>query len=116
MRHRKEGKILGRKAAPRKALFKNLAVSLILYEKIKTTEAKAKVLRGVVEKMITRGRANTLAARRLLIKELGQENAVKKILEVLSPKYMDRQGGYTRIIKLGRRKGDRAPEVIIEFV
>lgn len=116
MRHRKKGRILGRTTGPRRALFKSLAISLVLYETIKTTESKAKELRGMVEKMITRGKANTLTARRLLLKQLGQANAVKKILEVLSPRFKDRRGGYTRIIKLAPRAGDGAKMVIIEFV
>ena len=97
-------------------MLKNLAVSLILYEKIKTTSAKAKAVRSLVEKLITRGKKNDLSARRYLIKYLPVENAVKKVMEVLSPKYKERQGGYTRIVKLGPRKGDGAQMVIIEFV
>ncbi len=116
MRHRKQGRKFGRLTGPRKALLRSLSVSLVLYEKVKTTEAKAKELRGVVEKMITRGKANTLTARRLLLSQLAQENAVKKILEVLSPRYADRKGGYTRVIKLVRRAGDGAKMAIIEFI
>ncbi|MFA4937319.1 MAG: 50S ribosomal protein L17 [Patescibacteria group bacterium] len=116
MRHRNKGRILDRTKAPRQALIKNLAASLILYEKIKTTEAKAKEMRGYVEKIITKGKANTLAARRLLLKQLPTENSVKKVLEVLSPRYQKRPGGYTRIVKLPRRKGDGAKLALIEFV
>ncbi len=116
MRHRKKGRILGRTKGPRQALIKNLAASLILYEKIKTTEAKAKEIRSYVERLITKGKANNLAARRLLLRRLPTENSVKKVLEVLSPRYQERKGGYTRIVKLPRRRGDGAKSVLIEFV
>ena len=116
MRHRKKKIILDRKKAPREAMIKNMAASLILYEKIKTTPAKAKAVRALVERLITRGKKNDLAARRYLIKYLPVENAIKKTLEVLSPKYKERPGGCTRIVKLGPRKGDGAEMVIIEFV
>lgn len=116
MRHRKKGKILDRKIGPRKALLRNLAVSLILYEKIKTTKAKAKTLRPIVERLITKGKTNTLSARRNLLKYLYKETAVKKILEDLGPRYKDRKGGYARILNLGRRQGDGAEIVQIELV
>ena len=116
MRHRKKGKVLDRKAGPRKALLRNLAVSLILYEKIQTTKAKAKVLKPIVERLITKGKVNTLAARRNLLKYLYKESAVKKILEDIGPRYKDRKGGYTRILNLGRRAGDAAEIVQIELV
>ncbi len=107
---------MDRKKQPRQALLRNLAVSLILYEKVKTTEAKAKAVKPLVEKLITKGKENTLANRRYLMKYLYVENAVKKVLEVLGPKYKERQGGYTRIVKLGRRQGDGAPVVQLELV
>jgi large subunit ribosomal protein L17 len=116
MRHRNKKKILGREKAPKKALLRSLATSLILYEKIKTTQAKAKVLRPFIEKLITRGKKNDLNTRRQLKKFLYKENAVKKVLEVLSPRYKERKGGYTRIIKLSARQGDGAKMAIIEFV
>ncbi len=116
MRHRNKVKILDRKTGPRKALLRNLATNLILYEKIKTTEAKAKTLRPVVEKLITKGKAGDLHAKRELLKYLYLENAVKKVLEDLGPRYKDRKGGYTRITKLGTRKGDGAQMAQIEFV
>jgi len=116
MRHHKKKTTLGRESAPRKALLKNLAQDLILHEKIKTTLAKAKAVRPVVEKMITTSKANTLSARRELIKKLYTQNAVRKLMDVLGPKYKDRKGGYTRIIKLDNRKGDGAQEAIIELV
>ncbi len=116
MRHRKKGKVLDRKVGPRTALLRGLAVSLILYEKIQTTKAKAKTIKPIVEKLITRGRENTLAARRYLLKYLYKEAAVKKVLEELSPRYKERKGGYTRIINVGRRQGDAAEIVQIELV
>ena len=116
MRHRKKTKILGRKKEPREALMRSLATNLIIYEKIKTTEAKAKALKPYVEKMITLGKKNTLHARRQLLAKLYVEGAVKKVLEVLSPRYKDRKGGYTRITKLGKRYGDRAKMAQIEFI
>lgn len=111
-----KGKTLGREKAPRKSLFRNLAAEVVLYEKIKTTEAKAKAVRPYVEKMITAGKENNLISRRKLLRFFYFENPVKKILEVLGPRYKDRKGGYTRIIKLGRRQGDAAKEAIIELV
>lgn len=116
MRHRKKGKILDRKVGPRKAMLRNLAVSLFLYEKIKTTKAKAKVLKSFAEKLITKGKKNDLTARRYLLKYLYKESAVKKVLEDISPRYKDRKGGYTRILKIGRRQGDAAEIVQIELV
>ncbi len=116
MKHLKSGKILGRKTAARKAMLKNLAESIILYEKIKTTEAKAKVVKSMVEKMITRAKKDTLHNRRILLSRLPTENSVKKLFEVIGPKYKDRNGGYLRIIKLSQRKGDAAEIVQIELV
>jgi len=116
MYHLKNKKTLGRKVGPRKALTKNLAQSLVLYEKIKTTETKAKYIKPKVEKMVTRAFENTLHNRRELMKKLLTKNAVKKLLEVLGPRYKDRKGGYLRIVKLGERKGDGAKMVQIEFV
>jgi len=116
MRHRNKGKILDRKKAPREALLRNLATSLVIYEKIKTTKAKAKVLRPIVEKIVTSGRKNDLATRRQLIKFLYHKKAVDKVLEVLGPKYKEKKGGYLRLINLGNRKGDGAEMVQIEFV
>ena len=116
MRHLKKKKTLDRKAGPRKALLRNLAVQLILYEKINTTEAKAKVLRPYVERLITRGRENTLAARRILLSRMHAQNAVQKLIEDVSPRYKERAGGYTRITKLVQRKGDGAKMARIELV
>jgi large subunit ribosomal protein L17 len=116
MRHRKKGKILSRATAPRKALIRSLATSLVVFEKVKTTEAKAKLLRPYVEKMITMGKRGDLHARRELMKKLYTESAVKKVLEVLSPRYKERKGGYLRIVKVGIRRGDAAKVAKIEFV
>lgn len=116
MRHRKKKVTLDRKIGPRKALLKNLATQVILYEKVSTTEAKAKAIRPIVERLITKGKANNLTARRALLQALPIENAVKKVLEELSPRYAQRPGGYTRIVKQGPRKGDGARRARIEFV
>lgn len=116
MRHRKKGKILGRKKEPRELMLRNLASSILIYEKVKTTEAKAKAVKPLVEKMITVAKGGDLTARRRLIKILPQKMAVKKAIEVLGQKYKDRKGGYTRIIKLGEREGDGAKVVQIELV
>lgn len=116
MRHRKKGKILGRKIGPRRALVKGLAQSLILYEKIRTTLAKAQTVRPYVERLVTTAKNPTLANRRQLLAKLSTEGAVRKLIEVLGPRYKERKGGYTRITKLGRRQGDQAEVVQIEFV
>ncbi|OGY46468.1 MAG: 50S ribosomal protein L17 [Candidatus Buchananbacteria bacterium RIFCSPHIGHO2_01_FULL_44_11] len=116
MRHQKKGKTLDRKAASRKALLRGLANNFIIYEKMKTTKAKAKAVRPLVEKLITLAKKNDLNSRRRLIKVLYHKKAVSKALEVLGPRYLERKGGYTRIIKIGRRDGDAAEMVQIEFV
>ncbi len=116
MRHRSTKKTLDRNYKQRKALVKNLATSLVLHEKIKTTEAKAKFLRPKVEKLVTRAKVNSLHSRRELMKRLMTKGAVDKMLEVIGPKYKERKGGYLRIIKIGERKGDGARMCAIEFV
>jgi len=117
MRHRKKGKILDRKVGPRKALLRNLANSLILKGKIKTTEAKAKALRPIIEKYITKSKKNSLAVRRQLLAQLDNKQAVDRLLKEWGPRYQTRPGGYTRIVKLAtRRWGDGAKMAIIEFV
>lgn len=116
MRHRKKGKLLGREKAPREALIRNLVASVILHEKVRTTEAKAKAIRPFVEKMITVGKKNTLASRRQLLSFFYTDHAVRKLLEVVGPRYATRPGGYTRIIKLGHRMSDAADVVQIELV
>ncbi len=116
MRHRNKNKILDRKKGPRELMLRNLASSILLYEKVKTTKAKAQAVRPLVEKMITSAKAGDLAARRGLIKVLLQKNAVKKAMEVLGVRYKNRPGGYTRTTKLGVRQGDGAEMVQIELV
>lgn len=116
MRHRVKGKILDRQKAPREMMLKNLASSVLIYEKVKTTEAKAKVVRSLVEKAITAAKKGDLTSRRKLISVLPQKMAVKKAMEVLGDRYKGRDGGYTRIVKLGARAGDGAKIVQIELV
>lgn len=116
MRHRNKNKILDRKKGPRELMLRNLASSIILYEKVKTTRAKAAAVRPLVEKMITTAKVGDLNARRGLIRVLLQKNAVRKALEVLGVRYQKRAGGYTRTIKLGPRRGDGAQLVQIELV
>lgn len=116
MRHHKKVNKFERKTGSRTALIKNLADSLIVYEKIKTTEAKAKAIRPCVERLVTISKKNNLAARRLLTSKLKTKNAVDKILEVYAPRYQERHGGYTRIVKIGTRSGDGAKMAIVEFI
>ncbi len=116
MRHRKTGKTLGRPKAQREALMKNLAESLILHGSINTTKAKAQVLKTVVEPMVTKAKKGDLAARRQLIKGLFTDKAVNTLLKDIAPRYKDRNGGYTRITKIGTRQNDAAEMVRIEFV
>lgn len=116
MRHRVAGKKLNRDTKARKALFKNLITSLILYERIKTTEVKAKAIKGLVDKLVTKAKSNTLAARRMLAAFLPDKNAVDKMMEVVGPRFKERTSGFTRTIHLGPRKGDAAEIVQIEFV
>lgn len=116
MRHRVKRVILSRMKGPREALLRNLATSVILYEKVKTTKARAKFVKPMVERAITAGRAEGLAARRKLHTMFTLENAVKKIVEELGPKYKNRAGGYTRVVPLKRRPGDAAEMVQIELV
>ncbi|MDP3900660.1 MAG: 50S ribosomal protein L17 [bacterium] len=116
MRHRIKTKTLDRKKQPREMMLRNLASSIIMYERVITTEAKAKVVRSLVEKAITISKKSNLNAHRDLLQILPQKMAVKKLLEVLGKKYADRKGGYTRIIKIGARQGDGAKTVQIELV
>lgn len=116
MQKRRKGAILDRKKGPRTALLRGLATSVILYEHVNTTLAKAKAVKPMVEKLITTGRLKTLTARRQLMKVLMVENAVNKVLEELGPRYAQRNGGYTRIIKLGQRQGDGAEIAQIQLV
>jgi large subunit ribosomal protein L17 len=115
-RHQYSSRKLSRKSGPRKALLRGLATSVVLYERVKTTEAKAKEVRPVVEKLITIAKKGDLTAIRSLSTYLYGENAVQKLVTEIAPIYKDRKGGYTRIIKLGNRPGDNAPVAIIELV
>ena len=116
MRHLKAGRKFGRTSAHRKALFRNLVGALIQRERISTTLAKAKELRGKVEKTITLGKRGTLHARRQAFKLVPAKDAVQKVFGPLAERYADRPGGYTRIIRIGHRKGDDAPMAFIELV
>jgi len=116
MRHRVFGKKLGRDRDQRKALFKNLVTSLVLHEQIKTTEAKAKTIRGLVDKLITKGKTGSLHARRALAGFFTNQKAATKVIQVLAPRFRERSGGFTRIIRLQRRRGDDAPLVRMELV
>ena len=117
MAHRIGGTKLSRKHGPRMALYKNLTVSVLRYEKVKTTEAKAKEIRGRVERMITLAKRGDLAARRQVISEFPNEPlVVNKLFDEIAPKYADRTSGYTRIVRLGQRMGDAAEIVQIELV
>lgn len=116
MRHQVGGRKLNRTASHRKAMFANLACALIKHEQIFTTLPKAKDLRPIVEKLITKGKANDLAARRLLISRLRCQKSADKVLSTLSARYAERKGGYVRIMKAGYRYGDATPMAIIEFV
>ncbi len=116
MRHRKTDKILSRKSGPKKALLRSLVTSLLTYEHITTTKAKAQAARKIAEKAITLGKQGNLAARRQLLSLVYTETTVKKVMEVLAPRYQERKGGYTRVIKLGQRQGDAAEMVKLELV
>ncbi|MDV7338496.1 50S ribosomal protein L17 [Terasakiella sp. A23] len=116
MRHRLSGRKLNRTKSHRRALFANMAVALLTHEQIKTTLPKAKDLRSIADKMITLGKRGDLHARRQALAELRDEAAVKKLFEVLGPRYADRKGGYTRVLKAGFRTGDAAPMAFIELV
>ena len=118
MRHRNQGRKLGKTASHRKAMFTNMAAALIKHEQIKTTLPKAKELRPVVEKLVTLSRRGSkdLHARRQLIAQVGDEAQVTKLFDVIGPRYASRPGGYTRVLKAGFRHGDNAPMAFIEFV
>jgi large subunit ribosomal protein L17 len=115
--HRIDGRKLSRKTGPRMALFRNLTVSVLRYERVKTTEAKAKEISSRVEKMITIAKKGDLAARRRIVSEFPNEPLViTKLFDEIAPKYADRTSGYTRIVKIGQRSGDAAEMVQIELV
>lgn len=117
MRHRKAGRKLNRTSSHRIAMFRNMSAALIKHEQIVTTLPKAKELRPIVEKLITLGKRGDLHARRQAISKVGGDAAlVAKLFDTLAPRYKDRQGGYTRVLKAGFRYGDNAPIAVIEFV
>ena len=116
MRHARGYRRLNRTHEHRKALFANMAGSLIEHEQIKTTLPKAKELKRVIDKLVTLGKRGDLHARRQAAARLKQDMHVAKLFEVLGPRYQDRQGGYVRVLKAGFRYGDMAPMAIIEFV
>lgn len=122
MRHRVFGRRLGRNSAQRKALFRNLVRELYLHERIVTTEAKARAVRGDAERLITKakrglsGESNRVHAQRQVVAYLNDKAVAKKVFDVFAPRYAERNGGYTRMIKLGKRQGDAADMVILELV
>ena len=116
MRHRKAGRKLNRTASHRKAMFANMAAALIKHEQIVTTLPKAKSLRPVVEKLITLAKRGDLHARRQAISHMRDKAMVAKLFETLGPRYGERKGGYTRVLKAGFRYGDSAPMAVIELV
>ena len=116
MRHHRAGKKLGRDASHRKALYANLAGSLIEHGRIKTTEAKAKAVRPFAEQMITLGKRGDLHARRLALAELRSQDVVHVLFAEVAPRFAERPGGYTRIIRIGTRQGDAAEMVYLELV
>ena len=116
MRHRKSGKKLNRTSAHRKALMRNMVTSLLDHERIEPTDAKAKALRGLADRMITLGKRGDLHARRQALSVIRSKEVTAKVFDELAERFRDRPGGYTRVIKLGNRVGDAAPISIIELV
>ena len=116
MRHARSGKKLGRDSAHRKALYSNLAGALITHGRIETTEAKAKAVKPFAEKMITLGKRGDLHARRLAMAELRSNDVVHKLFADVAPRFAERPGGYTRVVKLGPRQGDAAQMALLELV
>lgn len=116
MRHLKKGRKLGTDASHTKAMLRSLAIALFTNDRIKTTEARAKEVRSLVDKIITWGKKGDVHSRRLAMAEIGDKELVHKIFAEIAPRFEGRDGGYTRILKLGPRKGDAAPMVIMELV
>lgn len=116
MRHRNSGRKLNRNSSHRKAMFKNMAVSLFEHEVIRTTLPKAKELRGVVEPLITLAKEDTVANRRLAFSRLGNRDIVTKLFNEIAPRSANRPGGYVRVLKSGLRPGDKAPMAFVELV
>jgi len=116
MRHNKSGKRLGRNSSHRKAMMRNMVTSLLDHEKITTTDVRAKELRKIADKMITLGKRGDLHARRQALQVVRDRKVVSKLFDMLAPRYKERQGGYTRILKLGTRLGDNASLSVIQLV
>lgn len=116
MRHRVAGKKLGRKTAHRVSLFRNMVTALFEHDRIVTTETKAKVLKPIAEKLITHAKNNDLHHRRLVAISVQNKTVLKRLFDEIAPRYTNRQGGYTRVIKLGFRPGDAAMKAILELV
>jgi len=116
MHNRKGFNRLGRKASHRKALHRNMVTSLIKYERIETTQAKAKEIRRTAEKLVTRAKVDSVHNRRIVAKTVYEKDIVNKLFTVVGPRFTERPGGYTRILKLGKRAGDAADMVILEFL
>ena len=116
MRHQKSGRKLNRTSSHRKAMFRNMTASLIRHEEIRTTLPKAKELRRVAEPLITMAKSPSLARRRLAFARLRDSAAVAKLFDELGPRFLDRPGGYTRILKCGYRTGDQAPMAFVQLV
>ena len=116
MRHKVAGRKLRRSTPQRQALFRGLVTDLLRYEKVRTTEAKAKEVRGMAEKVITLGKDGTVYARRQALRVVTDADVVKKVFDDIAPRYATRPGGYTRIVKLGRRVGDGAEVAQLELV
>ena len=115
MRHLNQGRKLSRTSAHRKALFRNLVLALMKHERIKTTDAKAKELRRYADRMVTLGKRGDLAARRLAFAFMQSRDAVKRLFDDIAPRFKERNGGYTRVVKFGFRRGDAAPLSLVEF-
>ena len=116
MRHRKSGRKLNRTSSHRKAMFANMAAALIKHEQIVTTLPKAKELRPFVDKLVTLAKKGDLAARRMAISKVRDQEMVRKLFDTIGPRYEERNGGYTRVLRAGYRYGDSAPVAVIEFV
>ncbi len=116
MRHRKKGRGLSRSPSHRRALLRNLAASLFLHERIRTTTAKARELRPYAERLITLAKRGDLHARRLAARRIADREILGKLFDTIGPRYLERPGGYVRILKMGIRKGDGADMALIELV
>ena len=116
MRHRKDHRKLGRTSSHRRAMLRNMVTSLLDHEEIRTTDAKAKEVRRVAERMITLGKRGSLHARRLALRTLRSKEVAAKVFDTLADRYRERAGGYTRVLKIGRRVGDAAPISIVQLI